>query len=151
MRECTAKKSSKRIACILLALLIASAFSACKKKDSYSYISPTSATSETTAAVSEAQTTAATGTAAAGDISVGWCNGDGVWIRNGPGTDYYGVGALYTGDKVTVLGKEGDWYEIKYAKGNNGVGYVNAQFISATEVEAKPSSTGAAATTTAAQ
>lgn len=157
MRECSVKQSSRRIVCMIAAILIASTFSACKKGTSYSHISPASITTDTTDSVSETQPAAATTTteaqaaAAAGDITVGWCNGDGVHIRKGAGTDYYSNGALYTGDKVTILGKEGDWYKIRYAKGDNGVGYVNAQFISATEVAAKPSSAAATTTTAAAQ
>lgn len=40
-----------------------------------------------------------------------------------------------TGEKVDILGREGDWYKIKF---KDGVGYVSAQFISSTVVIHQP-------------
>lgn len=71
-------------------------------------------------------------------------------IRSGPGTDYGAIGGLVTGEKVDILGREGDWYKIKF---KDGVGYVSAQFISSTVVTTTmaPATTTAAPTTTAVQ
>lgn len=151
MRNSLVKRNSRRIVCFIAAILIAATFSACKKGGSISHISPSSVTADTTTAVSPAPTTAATtavtAAAAAGDITVGWSTDDGVRIRAGAGLDYKGIGGLHKGEKVSILGKEGDWYKIKFSKSDNGFGYVSAQYISSTEVA---SDLTAAATTAAA-
>lgn len=56
----------------------------------------------------------------------GICNVDVLNIRKGAGTTTSVCGLLRKGDKVEVLGSEGEWYKIKV----NGVtGYVFAQYI----------------------
>lgn len=47
-------------------------------------------------------------------------------IRSGPGTTYDIISSLKQGDKVTILKKEGSWYQIK--KGSTS-GYVAAEFL----------------------
>ena len=88
-----------------------------------------------------------------GTPSVGWCNATSMHIRSGPGTDYGAIGGLVTGEKVDILGREGDWYKIKFKDGKDGVGYVSAQFISSTVVTTTmaPATTTAAPTTAAVQ
>ncbi len=104
-------------------------------------------TTTTTAQTTTTVQTTTTLAAAPGDITTGWST-DSVNIRTGPGTEYYAIGGLHVGEQVTILGKEGDWYKIKFTGSEDGVGYVNAQYISATVVNttAAPPTT---ATTTA--
>lgn len=47
-------------------------------------------------------------------------------VRPTPDTTGYAIGGLKYGDEVTILGKEGDWYQISFI---DGVGYVSAQYI----------------------
>jgi len=47
-------------------------------------------------------------------------------VRSGAGTQYKIVGSLKNGAKVTVLGKSGSWYEIKYG---SITGYVSGQYL----------------------
>ncbi len=45
-------------------------------------------------------------------------------VRNGPRGDI--IGKLYHGDTIEILGKQGDWYQIKY---NNDEAYAHSNFI----------------------
>jgi N-acetylmuramoyl-L-alanine amidase/uncharacterized protein YraI len=65
-------------------------------------------------------------------------------VRNGPGEQYKIIGKLQNGDVVTINGKSGNWYRIKY---NNGVAYVSGQYL----VVSGTSSTPAPAPTPSAQ
>ncbi|MGL5646530.1 MAG: SH3 domain-containing protein [Clostridium sp.] len=47
-------------------------------------------------------------------------------IRTGATTDSTIIGRLYEGDKVNIVGKDGDWYKIKTS---NGTGFVCADYI----------------------
>jgi hypothetical protein len=45
-------------------------------------------------------------------------------VRTGPwGTI---IGKLYDGDKIKIIGREGDWYKIKY---NGGIAYVHSHYV----------------------
>ena len=113
----------------------------------------TTTAAETTAETTTAATTTATTTTTPhpDGMTTGWST-DSVNIRTGPGTEYYAIGGLHVGEQVTILGKEGDWYQISFANGPDGVGYVNAQYISATLVTTTvPPATAPETTTTAAQ
>lgn len=153
MRSFKGKRNLTRILCVSTAIILISMLSACTKD--ISKYKPTSgdtseAVTTTVSAVPAATTTAPASTASApDDLKTGWCSASTMNIRSGAGTDYGAIGGLKLGDKVEILGKEGDWYKIKFAKAKDGVGYVNAQFISSTEVAG--AATAAAATTTAAQ
>lgn len=90
--------------------------------------SDTAADTTTTASAATTADAAAT-TAPSRDGSLpseGWVSEDGVWIRRGPGTDYLTEAAAYQGDKVTILSKEGDWYQIQLF---DVTGYMNAAYI----------------------
>lgn len=113
----------------------------------------TTTAAETTAETTTVATTTATTTTTPhpDGMTTGWST-DSVNIRTGPGTEYYAIGGLHVGEQVTILGKEGDWYQIRFANGPDGVGYVNAQYISATLVTTTvPPATAPETTTTAAQ
>ena len=64
---------------------------------------------------------AATGTATVGSLRV----------REKPSTSSEIVEMISAGQKVEILGSEGDWYKIKF---NNVVGYVSKTYISTTDV-----------------
>lgn len=42
----------------------------------------------------------------------GEVKGDDVYVRSGPSENYYPVSKLDAGDRVTIVGETGDWYEI---------------------------------------
>ncbi len=63
--------------------------------------------------------------------SPGVLTGDRVNVRSGPSTSTSILTQFNTGQKVTVLSKEGDWYKIAY--GINQTAYIYAQFLKVTE------------------
>ena len=133
-----------RIACVAALLAAAASLSACNKKTGGSSPVPDTTTtsvaatttstsavsSDTTASAASTESTAST-TAFTGTPSVGWCNATTLHVRKTPNQDYESIGGLSYGDKVTILGREGDWYKISF---KGGEAYVNAQFIQATEI-----------------
>lgn len=56
---------------------------------------------------------------------------DGLWVRSGPGRDYPPLASLYTGSRVEVLERCGDWYHILYrqSSGSTLEGYVFADYV----------------------
>lgn len=144
-----------RWAGIACALTMALALSSCMgddNKNSSAGGSSSTTTANSTAATAEPETTdgdpvATTLPPAAGEPSSypaeGWINADSVNIRKTPDLSLYPIGGTNTGEKFTVLGKDGDWYKIRF---QGGEAYVNAQFISFTLVTAPPT-TEAPATT----
>lgn len=48
-------------------------------------------------------------------------------IRSGPGTDTAILGRVQTGDKLTLVAKSGDWYQIKLASGQ--LGYIASWLV----------------------
>lgn len=139
-----------RLVCLTAALSAAITLSGCKKANN------TSSSAGTTAATAAAGTTTVTqvpettgavttGTTASipeGVPTEGWCNVSSMHIRSGPGMDYGAIGGLKAGEKVAIVGREGDWYKIVF---KDGYGYVNAQHIQATEFI--PTESAATATT----
>lgn len=59
-------------------------------------------------------------------------------VRTGPwGTI---IGKLYDGDKIKIVGREGDWYKIKY---NGGIAYVHSHYVEVgSERVARPDNSG---------
>ena len=94
-----------------------------------------SAPSSTAATTTIAATTPTTLPTQAPIPTVGWCNATTLHVRSGPGTNYGSIGGLRYGEKVTIIGKEGDWYCISR---NTEIGYVSAQYIQDTEVTGDP-------------
>ena len=78
--------------------------------------------------VSTSATAAPTEPTTAPVTGEGYCAVDSMNVRGGPGTDYFAIGGLKYGEKVEILGKEGDWYKIAF---KDDVGYVSAQYIQA--------------------
>lgn len=58
------------------------------------------------------------GTELAGRIAI--INGSVVNVRSGPGTDYTVVTQVKQGDALTILGENGDWYQVQTADGSRG-------------------------------
>ncbi len=57
---------------------------------------------------------------------VGTITANGVRMRSGPGTSYSVIGYYNKGTQMTITGKSGNWYAVKY----NGVkGYVSADYM----------------------
>lgn len=79
---------------------------------------------------------------------VGYINSTTLNVRPSAGTAGIPIGGLRWGESVTVTGREGDWYQIRFG---DGVGYIHAQYVqetppvstTATESTAAPDSTTA--------
>lgn len=56
----------------------------------------------------------------------GYVNASTLNVRPTPDTSGYAIGGLRYGETVTIVGKEGDWYQIQFQE---GTGYVSAQYI----------------------
>lgn len=56
----------------------------------------------------------------------GWITADSMRVRGGAGLTSEVVGGITFGEKVEILGKEGDWYKIRFG---DGVGYVSGQYL----------------------
>ena len=79
---------------------------------------------------------------------IGSANGSGlsgviiqqVNVRSGPGTENNTVGILNSKDVVTLTGKDpsSGWFQIQYANGAEGKGWVNAAYVQATGVDTLP-------------
>lgn len=58
-------------------------------------------------------------------------------VRRTPNLDYDAIGGLDTGDEVTIVGKEGDFYKIEWnamdGNYNEKYAYVSAQYVSMTK------------------
>lgn len=54
--------------------------------------------------------------------------GDNVYIRSGPGTNFYHCGKLNTGDKVKVIGKQFSWARIVPPQGS--FSWISVQYVS---------------------
>lgn len=65
--------------------------------------------------------------------TTGKVNATGVNFRNGPSTSYSSMGKLGKDTAVTVLGKSGDWYQVK-VNSTGKTGYVFAKYITITSV-----------------
>lgn len=89
-------------------------------------------TSRSSATATSKTTVKTTGTTGTADISVGYVNASTLHVRSGPGSSYESIGGLQRGDQVTVTGRSGDWYVIRFG---DTEAYVSAQYISSTPVE----------------
>jgi uncharacterized protein YgiM (DUF1202 family) len=51
-------------------------------------------------------------------------------VRSGAGTNYPKIGSVFSGEKVQILGKSGDWLHIEYNTSNGKKrGYVSGKYI----------------------
>lgn len=57
-------------------------------------------------------------------------------VRSGPGTAYARIGQLEQGSQVEIMGRneEGTWWQIAYPAGEDGLGWVSAEYIE-TDIE----------------
>lgn len=83
----------------------------------------TAATGENTASTTTARTTTVL-------PHEGWIMADSLRVRGGAGLSYEIVGGLKAGDRVEIIGKNGDWYEIRFGE---EIGYVSGQYLTFTE------------------
>ncbi|HEX3031476.1 MAG TPA: N-acetylmuramoyl-L-alanine amidase [Bacillota bacterium] len=70
-----------------------------------------------TASTTNKNTTAANQTPAS---TKGVITGTYVNLRSGPGTAYTSTGKVLKGEKLTILKQQGEWYQVKLAKGTQG-------------------------------
>lgn len=134
-----------RSPCLSLAALAVAAIAAvaCTGCFGKSSVDDTAAVT-TTAAVTE--TTAAATTAAAVYPFTGYVNATTLNVRPSANTEGYAIGGLTFGDAVTVIAREGDWYQINFG---SGTGYVSAQYIQNTPPVSLLNETTASTVTTA--
>ena len=59
----------------------------------------------------------------------GYINGASVNVRQTPGTEKEPIGGMKRGQELTLLGREGDWFQIAFAWSGGETAYVNAQFV----------------------
>lgn len=60
----------------------------------------------------------------------GVLNGDGVRVRSDASLSAPTLGYVYKGDKVTIIGEEGDWYKVKaVVNGMPKEGYIYAEYV----------------------
>lgn len=55
-------------------------------------------------------------------------------VRSGAGTQFGQIGGVFEGNKLDVIGKEGEWYKINY---NGKSGFVSSQFVSNKQLQNK--------------
>jgi uncharacterized protein YgiM (DUF1202 family) len=147
-----------KLICLTAAVACVLTLSGCNKKNQGSKQTTGTTSIYPTSAV---QTTAPADTTVPTEISTtqfipaegypmpGWCAANGgLHVRQTPDTNYEAIGGLKYGEKVTIVGREGDWYKINF---KDGTAYVNAGYISLTEVFPDDTTTAPAETTTAAQ
>ncbi len=60
----------------------------------------------------------------------GWITADSMRVRSGAGLTFEVIGGITFGEKVEILGKTGDWYEIRFG---DGIGYVSGQYLTFTK------------------
>ncbi len=59
----------------------------------------------------------------------GYITADSMRVRGEAGLQAEVIGGINFGEKVEILGKNGDWYQIRFG---DGVGYISGQYISFT-------------------
>ncbi|MCO6437189.1 MAG: SH3 domain-containing protein [Phycisphaerae bacterium] len=57
----------------------------------------------------------------------GEVTGNDVYVRSGPSSNYYPVSKLNAGDRVTVIGQTGEWYEI--VPPSNVFSWISAEYV----------------------
>lgn len=110
----------KRLA-LCLCLAAALALAGCTAGEPAGPAAPTEPSTTETAVPTEAPTEAA-----AAYPMTGYVNATTLNVRPTPDTSGYAIGGLKYGDEVTILGKEGDWYQIRFKE---EAAWVNAQYI----------------------
>ncbi|MCQ2405567.1 MAG: SH3 domain-containing protein [Clostridia bacterium] len=133
----------KRFAILFVCAAMLVCATACFKSEKKPETSaaPTLATTAPSATVSTAATSASAAgtTVASGSLDSFPCVGyttDSLNVRRDASTDYDAIGGLEKGDKVTIVGEEGDFYKIEWSSfdGNfeGQYAYVSKQYVSAT-------------------
>lgn len=61
-------------------------------------------------------------------------------VRSGPGTDFNSLGTLNPNDAITLTGRDanGTWFQIEYAAGPDGKGWVTAAYMKSNETANLP-------------
>ncbi len=133
----------KRIAVFLLCVAMLVCATACfkleKKSEPATTVTPTLATTAPTTSANGSVTSAMATTAAPTAFGEYPCIGyatDSLNVRRDASTDHDAIGGLDKGDKVTIVGEEGDFYKIEWSSfdGNfeGQYAYVSKQYVSAT-------------------
>jgi len=71
---------------------------------------------------------------------------DGVNVRSGPGTNYAHLGYLDPGAQAEVIGRYGDWWQIRY---NDAPGWVFGELVTVSNADSVPQVEPPAASTAA--
>lgn len=98
-------------ALIMLAALAACASDSTPKKGTVSTTATTTASTRSTTALP----------------SVGYIHNHAASVRGGAGLAYKAIGGVVLGERITIVGKVGDWYEIQFTE--NETGFVSGHFV----------------------
>lgn len=115
-----------KIVCFLMITVLLLAAVGCGASEKGNTAATTTATAVTTV-----KTTATVPT-------VGWITADSMRVRSGAGLNYEVIGGITGGERVEILGKSGDWYQIRFGE---GTGYVSGQYLSFTAPAAATTTT----------
>jgi len=85
----------------------------------------------TAPASSDSATTKPTSDVGAGTVRQGEISANDVYVRSGDSMNHYTICKLNSGDKVTVVGERGDWYEIKPPDGTFSL--VSGDYVDTTD------------------
>ena len=136
------KRLSVLLLCVAMLLCATACFQSEKEPESSEPVSalvtttaPGASSNGSSAATSGATTTLSATTGSFGEFPcVGYAT-DSLNVRRDASTNYDAIGGLDKGDKVTIVGEEGDFYKIEW-KAFDGTyegeyAYVNKQYVSA--------------------
>ena len=149
----------KKLSVFVFLLAVLLVFSGCfaSSDDNLEAVSAVNVT--TTAAATTTTVATVSTTTAPAAISEYPCTAyatDSLNVRRTPNTDYHAIGGLHEGEQVTVIGREGDFYEINFKWSDtdeNGqtvsgtTAYVSAQYISLSRATATTTAPTVATTT----
>lgn len=131
------RKKLKRISCLLLVMLCVASFSIpafAAETDSTESTEPTELEIEYSYVVGEDGSITITvgGATTEETVSIGTVvtNGGRLNLRTGAGLDYEIIDQLRPGEEVTVIGTEGDWYEVIVPEKH---GYVHSDYLKVLE------------------
>ena len=149
----------KKLSVFVFLLAVLLVFSGCfaSSDDNLEAVSAVNVT--TTAAATTTTVATVSTTTAPAAISEYPCTAyatDSLNVRRTPNTDYHAIGGLHEGEQVTVIGREGDFYEINFKWSDtdeNGqtvsgtTAYVSAQYSSLSRATATTTAPTVATTT----
>ena len=121
----------RRIAALLLVLVLAASLASCKKKEAKNEESDPASVATGAPETEETAEPEPSATPTYTSVMIGTVTGVSTFlnVRSGPGTSYESIGKAYAGDEFTVLLKfvdGGYWHKIEYGEVE---GYVHSDYL----------------------